>query len=64
MIALLGWPSSVYLLTQVRRVGLRPAQQSLMALSFVGAAALSLSIWVVSMQSGVRALEEMGGTDQ
>ena len=64
MIALLGWPSSIYLMTQVRRVGLRPVQQYLMALSFLGAAALSLTIWMTSMRSGVRALERMGGTDQ
>jgi ABC-2 type transport system permease protein len=60
MIVLLGWPSSVYLLQQVRGGPLSISQQSLMALCFSGAAALSLAIWIASMRGGVRALERMG----
>jgi ABC-2 type transport system permease protein len=60
MIVLLGWPSSVYLLQQARGRSLLVSQQSLMALCFIGAAALSLAIWIASMRGGVRALERMG----
>jgi ABC-2 type transport system permease protein len=59
MIALLGWPSSLYLLRMVRRVPISLAQQALMATCFTSAAALSVAIWVTSMRSGVRALERM-----
>ena len=60
MIVLIGWPSSVYLLQQVRRGPLSLSQLSLMALSFLGAFGLSLAIWLASMRSGVRALQRMG----
>jgi len=61
MIVLLGWPSSLYLLYRVR---VRPPtllRISLMSLSFLAAAALSVATWWISMRSGVRALEETGG---
>jgi ABC-2 type transport system permease protein len=61
MIVLLGWPSSLYLLYRVR---VRPPTMlriSLMSLSFLAAAALSVTTWWCSMRSGVRALEETGG---
>jgi ABC-2 type transport system permease protein len=60
MVGLIGWPSSVYLLGQIRRTPLSVLQQSVMVLCFVSAGALSLSIWIFSMRSGVRALERMG----
>ena len=60
MIALLGWPSSVYVLTQVRHVPMTLSQQLLMASCFSGAVTLSLTIWIASMRSGVRALFAMG----
>jgi ABC-2 type transport system permease protein len=60
MIALLGWPSSVYLLQQVRRAPLSIVRELLMLLSLAAAAAMSLAIWWFSMRSGVRALERMG----
>jgi hypothetical protein len=60
MIGLLGWPSSVYLLQQVRGGPLSAAQLSLMAACFGGAIALSLAIWSAAMRSGVRALMAMG----
>ncbi|MBI3491764.1 MAG: hypothetical protein HY047_08295 [Acidobacteria bacterium] len=59
MIALLGWPSSVYLLTRFRHVPLSISQQVLMVLCFGGAVTLSLTIWIASMRSGVRALEAL-----
>ncbi len=60
MIALLGWPSSVYLFQQLRHVPLPLGREVLMVLCFVSAAALSLAIWWLAMRSGVRALEQMG----
>ena len=60
MLLLLGWPSSLYLFRQVRRVPLTVVQRSLMLLCFVTAVLLSLGIWMKSMREGVRALERMG----
>jgi ABC-2 type transport system permease protein len=60
MIGLLGWPSSIYLLHQVRRVPFTTAQQVLMPASFAAAIGVSVFIWVASMRSGVRALAQMG----
>jgi ABC-2 type transport system permease protein len=60
MIVLLGWPSSVYLLHQVRRAPFTAAQQLLMPVSLALALGLSLFVWLASMRSGVRALERMG----
>ncbi len=62
MIALIGWPSSVYLWHQVRRVPIPLMRQVLMGVCFVGAAGLSLATWWVSMRAGVRALEAMDST--
>jgi ABC-2 type transport system permease protein len=59
-IALIGWPSSLYLLHQVRGVPFTAAQLLLMPLSLVAAGALSIFVWLASMRSGVRALEQMG----
>jgi ABC-2 type transport system permease protein len=59
MIGLLGWPSSVYLLTRVRHVPLLASQWLLMTLCFGGAGTLSLIVWASSMRSGIRALEQM-----
>jgi ABC-2 type transport system permease protein len=59
MILLLGWPSSMYLFQRVRRAPLSITQQWLMGGCFASAAALSVTIWLVSMRSGIRALEHM-----
>ena len=62
MIVLLGWPSSVYLLYRVR---VRPPtllRLSLVALSFLAAAVLSVATCWFSMRAGVRALEETSRT--
>jgi ABC-2 type transport system permease protein len=61
MIVLLGWPSSLYLLHQVRNAPLTLAQQGLMGVCFTAAAAMSAAIWILSMRSGVIALERMRG---
>ena len=60
MVALVGWPSSLYLLRLVRRRPLTTAQELLMVVSFASAAVLSVTTWLVSMRSGVRALQRMG----
>jgi hypothetical protein len=60
MIALLGWPVSIYMFQRVRRFPLTGPQQMLMAVCFVTAAAISVTTWVASMRSGVRALQQMG----
>ena len=62
MIGLIGWPSSVYLLLRVRRAPLGTLQRLLMAACFLAAAVMSLATWLLSMRSGVRALEEMDAT--
>jgi ABC-2 type transport system permease protein len=60
-IALLGWPSSIYLLAQSGRAryALTPERQLLMAASFGAAAAVCASTWWFAMRSGVKALESM-----
>jgi ABC-2 type transport system permease protein len=62
IIALLGWPSSLWLWRSVRRFRVTDTQRVLMALCFVAAASLSVAIWRLSMRAGVRALQRMGGT--
>ena len=59
MIALLGWPSSLYLLSRLRSIPLSVPRQLAMAACFAGAAALSVATWRLSMRFGVRALQDM-----
>jgi ABC-2 type transport system permease protein len=59
MLVLLGWPSSMWLFSRMRGFQLSTLRQLLMALSLVGALALSVGTWLLAMRSGVRALEEM-----
>lgn len=59
MIVLLAWPSSIYLSHMVRHRPFASAQILLMSACFLGAAILSVSIWLSQMRSGIRALEEM-----
>ena len=62
IIALLGWPSSLYLLYRVRVRSPTMLRISLMSLSFLAAAVLSVATWWFSMRAGVRALEETSRT--
>ncbi len=62
MIGLLGWPSSVYLFSQVRRRPLTDMQQVMFYLCFATAAVLSIATWLLGMRMGVRALEAMDRT--
>src|SRR5215467_3417369 len=60
IIALLAWPASIYAFQRMRRFPLTAPQQMLMAGCFVSAAAISVTVWMASMRSGVRALMQMG----
>jgi ABC-2 type transport system permease protein len=62
MIVLLGWPSSVYLFSQLRDRPLTGAQQILIGVSFTSAALLSIATWLMGMRTGVRALQDMDRT--
>ncbi len=59
MIALTGWPSSVYLFAQTRGRALTDWQQWTMVLSFSTAVLMSVAIWLLGMRSGVTALQQM-----
>jgi ABC-2 type transport system permease protein len=59
MIALLGWPSSLYLYRTLRGLPLRTIDELRMAAFFAAAIAVSVGTWLVAMRSGVRALQEL-----
>ena len=59
MIALVGWPSSLHVMQQVRGRSLTSAQQMLTAACFTAAVALSVVVWIASMRSGVAALDAL-----
>jgi hypothetical protein len=62
MVGLLAWPSSLYL-WRMARLHARPFQPheiAFISICFVSAIALSVSVFLYGMRSGVKALEEMG----
>ena len=59
IIALVGWPSSLYIFRRLRGLPPTSAQQLLMMVCFLGAALSSAAVWLLSMRSGIRALEKM-----
>jgi len=59
IVALLGWPSSVYLFHRFRNLPLSTPQQVEIYGCFAVAAATSVGTWWLSMRAGVRALTEM-----
>src|SRR5687767_10001781 len=59
MIGLIGWPSAMWLFSRVRSIQLSAFREAMMAISFLLAVALSIATWLVSMRSGVRALDDM-----
>ena len=61
MIALVGWPSSLYVIRRLQGRSLAPAQQVLTMGCFLIAASSSVAVWLLSMRSGIRALEKMAG---
>ena len=64
IIALLGWPSSVYLFHQVRQTPLDASQRTVIYGCFLAAAAVSVAVWWFGVESGARALERMDRTPQ
>ena len=62
-IVLLAWPTSLYLWKQARPGRqLAPATEIIMWICFAAAPLLSLVTWLLSMRSGVRALQHMDRT--
>jgi ABC-2 type transport system permease protein len=59
IVVLVGWPSSVYLFHQIRRMPLSSSQLFNMYGCFGAAAAISLGTWWMGMRTGLRALEEL-----
>ena len=59
-IALVGWPSSLYLWFHANGYPLSDASRVVVAVCFPSAFAVSLAVWWYSLKSGVRALEAMG----
>ena len=59
-VALLAWPSSIYLWYQFREVALPASRLVMMGFAFALAAALALGTFWTAMQKGVRALEDLG----
>ena len=59
-IALVAWPSTVYLWFDFRGLRIPPAYRLGMVVSFGAAVAVSLLVWRKAMQKGVEALEALG----
>jgi ABC-2 type transport system permease protein len=61
-IALLGWPTVMYLMSRRSWRAAAPHMQWLMAGCYLSVVALSLATWIIGMRSGVRALQQMDRT--
>jgi ABC-2 type transport system permease protein len=59
VIVLLGWPSTTYLIYKLRRMPIGTGRLTMMVVSFIAAAVLSIATWLMGMRSGVRALVAM-----
>jgi hypothetical protein len=62
IIALVGWPSSIYLAQQLRVVPMRTSRAVMMYSCFATAALVSFATFWLGMRSGIRALEDMDRT--
>jgi ABC-2 type transport system permease protein len=60
-IALLGWPASLLVFRRLRGLPPSSSLQLTMAACFLTAAASSTAVWLLSMRSGVHALDKMAG---
>ena len=58
-IALLGWPSSIYVIRQLRGSPLTTWDQLIIVGGFAGALCLSVATWLIAMRFGVNGLESM-----
>jgi ABC-2 type transport system permease protein len=63
VIALLGWPSSIYMMskTGLARFRLTPDRLAIIVACFSAVVAICLATWWLAMRSGVRALDAMRG---
>ena len=61
-IALVGWPSSVYLAQQLRVAPMGPGRAAIMYACYTAAGLLSVATFWLGMRSGIRALEQMDRT--
>jgi hypothetical protein len=61
VIALLGWPSSMYMMSKsgLVRFRLTPERQAIIVACFTAVVVVCLATWWVAMRSGVRALDAM-----
>ena len=59
IVALVGWPASLYLFHQGRHIPISPFQQIQMFACFLLATATSLGTWWFGMRTGIRALGEL-----
>jgi ABC-2 type transport system permease protein len=57
--ALLAWPSSIYLWQRYRHLPLAPRHVALMATCFTAALALSVTVFLLGMNRGVKALSDL-----
>jgi ABC-2 type transport system permease protein len=62
MIVLLGWPSSMYMLSQFRSRPLTSGQEIAIGVMFTAAAVVSIATFLLGMRTGVKALQEMDRT--
>jgi ABC-2 type transport system permease protein len=60
-VALLAWPSSIYLWHRYREMPLPPGQIAVMAGALLTAAGIAVATFWTAMKRGVEALERMGG---
>jgi ABC-2 type transport system permease protein len=61
-IALVGWPSSMYLAQQLRIAPMRTSRMVVMYGCFISAGLISVVTFWLGMRTGIRALEEMDRT--
>jgi ABC-2 type transport system permease protein len=61
LIAMVGWPSSVFLWYRAAHIPMSAMTQAAIAACLGTAVVMSLATWWFGMRSGVAALEEMGG---
>jgi hypothetical protein len=63
LIALLGWPSSMYMMSKsgLVRFRLTPERLAIIVACFTAVVAICLATWWLAMRSGIRALDAMRG---
>lgn len=59
-VALLAWPAAIALWSEYNRIPLTTGRRVVMGVCFAAAAVLSIVVFLRSMRSGIRALEDMG----